>query len=355
MNGIVTSTIVRISSASFSEQRWIRDLKKALEFEVIRILQRAHLTRWQIGLVCGVISSVCYGVMLFLVHAVADRIPPQEVAALRALCTVAILLPTIARHGLHLFGEKASFLWVRSLIAAISVFCFTWNLQHTTVGFANTLFNFAPLLIVILGIFSHKERLQWSRVSAIALVVLASVLFWHGSRTETNWTIWVVGLGGMCAASLAYFMLKALPASWTALDRSWCSSIAIFPVVMCFKGNPWINPVVPVRWELIVVCILGLAADAFENLAFQNLDLSTATALIPSAIIWGVLLDMKHHNFPPLQGFGGCLLYLLAVLSLILSRPVDHASMGTSDEYINGVDTSPIASIQYSNCAEGEN
>jgi hypothetical protein len=49
--------------------------------------------------------------------------------------------------------------------------------------------------------------------------------------------------------------------------------------------------------------------------------LSTATALLPSAIIWGVLLDMKHGHFPKWQGYGGCLLYLVAVIGLIVSRP----------------------------------
>jgi drug/metabolite transporter (DMT)-like permease len=279
------------------------------------------MSRWRRGVICGALSSLCYGTLLFLIHALAESVSSQEIAGIRAFTTILLLLPIVARHKGTLFGKKALTLWVFSIVAAISVFCFTWNLQHTTVGLANTLFNIAPFCILMLGVISRRERIEWRRGGSVVLVVLASILFWHGSRTEAGWLIWSVGLGGMCAASIAYMMLKTLPARWSALDKSWAASVAVIPVVWCFNQSPWLIPSRDACWKLVGLCILGVIANALENMSFQYLDLATATAFIPSSIIWGVLLDMKHRNFPPWQGFGGCLLYLVAIVTLISYRP----------------------------------
>jgi drug/metabolite transporter (DMT)-like permease len=279
------------------------------------------ISRWRMGLIYGTFSSLCYGTLLFLIHALAESVTSQEIAGMRAFTTILLLLPIVARHKGTLFGKKAVTLWVFSIVAAISVFCFTWNLQHTTVGLANTLFNIAPFCILMLGVMSRRERIEWRRSGSVVLVVLASILFWHGSRTEAGWLIWGVGLGGMCAASIAYIMLKTLPAQWSALDKSWSASVAVLPVVWCFNQSPWLIPSRDACWKLAGLCILGVVASALENMSFQYLDLATATAFIPSSIIWGVLLDMKQHNFPPWQGFGGCLLYLVAIATLISYRP----------------------------------
>jgi drug/metabolite transporter (DMT)-like permease len=279
------------------------------------------ISRWRRGLICGALSSPCYGTLLFLIHALAESVSSQEIAGIRAFTTILLLLPIVARHKGTLFGKKALTLWVFSIVAAISVFCFTWNLQHTTVGLANTLFNIAPFCILMLGVMSRRERIEWRSSGSVVLVVLASILFWHGSRTEAGWLVWSVGLGGMCAASIAYIMLKTLPARWSALDKSWAASVAVIPVVWCFNQSPWVIPSRDACWKLVGLCILGVIANVLENMSFQYLDLATATAFIPSSIIWGVLLDMKHHNFPPWQGFGGCLLYLVAIVTLIGYRP----------------------------------
>jgi drug/metabolite transporter (DMT)-like permease len=280
-----------------------------------------NMTPRQIGLLCGTCSSLCYGTLLFLIHSLADSVSPQEIAGIRALTTILLLLPIVIRHKWALFGKGALTLWTFSTLAAISVFCFTWNLQHTTVGLANTFFNIAPLLILAVGVLSRRERLEWRKASAVFLVVLASLLFWHGSRGHSAWIVWGVGIGGTCAASIAYVMLKFLPAKWSALDKSWSAGVAVLPVVWCFNQSPWVVPDGAGFWRLVGLCLLGLFASGLENLSFQYLDLATATAFIPSSIIWGVLLDMKHHNFPPLQGFGGCLLYFVAVVTLIGHSP----------------------------------
>jgi drug/metabolite transporter (DMT)-like permease len=72
---------------------------------------------------------------------------------------------------------------------------------------------------------------------------------------------------------------------------------------------------------------LSLLGNALLNLSFEYIELSTASALIPSAIIWGVLLDLGEHQHPATQGIAGCVLYLLAIVHLMINRPPVEPSL----------------------------
>ncbi|MDP9049489.1 MAG: hypothetical protein M3O31_02030, partial [Acidobacteriota bacterium] len=172
----------------------------------------------------------------------------------------------------------------------------------------------------VLGALAGQERLTVGRFLNVALVVVASAIFWHGSRADVNAMVWFVGLSGMCAASIAYAMLKSLPSMWKPFDITWCLNLATMPVALSFKHGPWITPVGSIGLLLGAICALSVVGNALANLSFRYLELSTATALIPSAIIWGVLFDVGNHTFPEVQGIVGCLLYVLAT-AMLAARP----------------------------------
>jgi len=287
----------------------------------IRLRFPTFLVGRPLGLLSGIVSGACYGGMVFLIHMTAGRAPASEITLLRAVCAVVVLLPFVIRHGRLWLSKDSRLLWTRSVVGALSVLCLAWNLQHTSVGFANTLFNLAPIFVVLLGALAGQERLRLGRFLNIVLVVVASAVFWHGSRAEVSLLVWVVGLSGMCAASVAYAMLKSLPSVWKPFDITWCLNLATIPVAVAFKHGPWIVPAGTIGFLLAAICVLSLVGNALANLSFRYLELSTATALIPSAIIWGVLLDMGSHTFPATQGVIGCLLYVIATVMLAAKPP----------------------------------
>ena len=273
-----------------------------------------------LGLLAGIVSGAFCGGMIYTIHLTAGQIPAAQVTFMRAFSAAVLLLPYILRHGRAWFAPTSSLLWLRSAIGSISVLCLVWNLQHTSVGFASTLLNLAPILVVLIGAFLGVERFKLGRFLNIILVVAASILFWHGSRTQAPAMVWMVGLGGMSAAAVAYAMVKILPSVWSPLDMTWCLSLAELPVTLFFKRGPWIFPTGKALWMLAAICALSLISNALTNFSFRHLELSTATALVPSCIIWGVLLDMWQGQFPLLQGVLGCLLYLFAIISLATQR-----------------------------------
>jgi drug/metabolite transporter (DMT)-like permease len=265
----------------------------------------------QISLISGIASGACCGGMIFLIHIMAGRVPASEITFLRAISALIILLPFIIRRGQEWLRWNALLLWLRSIVGALSVLCLAWNLQHTSVGFANTLFNLAPILVVVLGAIWGHEKLRAG----------------HGSRSEVHVVIWVVGLGGMCAAAVAYSLMKSLPSLWSPFDITWSLNLATLPVALLFRQGPWIAPAGKIGLLLGAICALSLVGNALANLSFRYLELSTATALVPSAIIWGVLLDVRQHDFPATQGIAGCILYLVTTIRLATKPSATNTSM----------------------------
>ena len=199
------------------------------------------------------------------------------------------------------------------MVGAVSILALAWNLQHTTVGFAYTLFNLAPFMVVLFGAWLGHEQISRSRFLTIGLVVLASVAFWHASRFEAGIKVWFVGIIGMSAAAGAYALLKSIPKAFSTFHITWALSVTTLPVALAFKNGPWLVPSGRGAVYVVLICGLSLMSNVLANVSFRILPLSMATALVPSAIIWGVLLDLTDEDVPPLQGIFGCLLYLLAI------------------------------------------
>ena len=113
-------------------------------------------------------------------------------------------------------------------------------------------------------------------------------------------------------------MLKSLPSAWTPWDITWCLNVVTLPITLVFKRGPWIVPSGHSALLMIGICVLGLLGNALAYASFRYLELSTASAFVPSSIIWGVLLDISKHSFPAFQGIAGCFLYLFATVSLVV-------------------------------------
>jgi drug/metabolite transporter (DMT)-like permease len=278
------------------------------------------------GLLAGIASAACSGGMIFAIHGCAGLVSSSEITFIRAVSTVIVLFPFVSAKGDSFLSPAGFVIWFRSSIGAVSVLSIAWNLQHTSVGFAYTLFNFAPLLVILFGAWLGHEALDRNKTLTILLVVLASAVFWYASRFETGPAVWIVGLSGMCAAAGAYALLKSIPNVFSAIDVTWALSFATIPVALIVKRGPWLLPTGRAAVLVGVICTLSMVSNILANVSFRILPLSMATAIVPSAIIWGVMLDMFHHDFPPVHGAFGCLLYLLATIRFATKRRTSTAS-----------------------------
>jgi drug/metabolite transporter (DMT)-like permease len=94
--------------------------------------------------------------MSLLIHFEAGALPATEITFARSLLGIVVTMLFIWRSILHLGHLKMASLWVRALAGAVSILCFTWKLQHTSVAMANIIFNLSLLLIFGIGYITGK-------------------------------------------------------------------------------------------------------------------------------------------------------------------------------------------------------
>jgi hypothetical protein len=80
------------------------------------------------------LSAAGIGVTSLLVHLETDSLPAAEINLARAVIGLVITLPFVWRELGSLWRRECAAVWVRALAGAVSVLCFTWNLQHTSIG-----------------------------------------------------------------------------------------------------------------------------------------------------------------------------------------------------------------------------
>jgi drug/metabolite transporter (DMT)-like permease len=160
----------------------------------------AHLVRVAPGLA----SAGCYGSMFFAVHFIAGRLPATQIIFTRAAVTSLVLFPSVIGKFRQITSRSALPLWLRSFAVEFSTVCFTWNLQHTSVGLANALYNLAPLFVLLAAWQIKTERRSFSRFISLLFVVSGGYVFWIGTslHARVSAEVWVIGVTGAAAAAL---------------------------------------------------------------------------------------------------------------------------------------------------------
>jgi drug/metabolite transporter (DMT)-like permease len=258
--------------------------------------------------------------MAFAVHAFGANLPATEIVFFRSTFAFLALSPFAFQDRRRLLSNDARTLWLRSIVGAVSMLCFTWNLQHTSVGLANVLFNLAPLGVIVFGWLFHSEKPEFSRIACLFLVVSGSFIFWFNSQMSAPTSVLAIGLGGAVAAAASYTALKHASARWSPLTVAWAFSFAGFPVSFIFKNGPWVPLTTNVLVVLSSIALFAACNQVFIALSYRWAELSTATAIVPSSMAWGVVLDVTSHEQAGGKQLFGCLIYLLGAIPLMTAR-----------------------------------
>lgn len=272
----------------------------------------------------GLASAGCYGAVFYLVHRLSSALPATEIVFARGLANAILLLPWVV-HGLpRMVTRLAIPLWLRSLAVEVAAICFTWNLEHTSVGLANALYNLSPLFVLLGGWALRVEKPSLRQMLNVLFVIFGSGIFWAGTSQHgaVPAAVWTVGFVSGTIAGGAGLALKRATVFWNPPAIAWSMSIAGISVSLLIRRGPWVALTPEIALSLCVICALGLAAQLLLAASFKRLEASTASALTLSSIVWGVLPEVLHGEFPPLHGVAGCSLYLFGMARLSLSPKV---------------------------------
>jgi len=251
------------------------------------------------GFALALASAVAFGVMSYGVHASAPAIPARQLACLRGALGLALLTPVVWRRLPQVFDAHARWVWIRSLAGALSILCYFWNLQHTSVGTAKALSDFAPIFVALFSARVLHERLRPLECVGIALAVAGALALGVPDETAPPQLAVGIGLLGALAASTAYLSLREAAAQYSSALVVWCLCLVSALSALALPGEPW--RALGARGFALVglVGLSGLCGQLLMTRAYTALSASVASAIGLTALVWGVLLEVAFDGFRP--------------------------------------------------------
>jgi len=275
-------------------------------------------------------AAAAFGVMAFLVHHQASRVPSSELAVVRAVATLAVLLPFCWRELAKLRrGRDAAFVWLRAVAGAVSIFCYFWNLQHADVGTASVFVDISPAVLALLSVRITGDFVpRRARVGAIVAVAGASLVHTSEStRPPTAATI--VGVFGLAAAVIAQLSLRRAAQKYSPLLLVSCLSIVLVVIGPWLPGERWVHPSDADLAILVGIIATSIVGQLCFSASFRDLPATTASALSLLALVCAVGIEevLDHHDVEPLE----YLAYGLVVGGIIVVHVINGRAASARD------------------------
>ncbi|MCB1629339.1 MAG: DMT family transporter [Xanthomonadales bacterium] len=230
-----------------------------------------------------------------------DHYPPLQIAALRGLVSLPLVLLWIAwsgafaslwkiRWGLHLF---------RGVMSVLMMGCFVYGLRTLPLSEAYALFFVAPLLLTALSVPILGEQVGWRRWLAIAIGILGVLYVLRPTGAG------MVSLAGLAiiAASFGYALTAITVRVLGRTDSPQAIVFWMITMLSVFALAAGWRDWVPVRGEhaqwLVGVAISGALGQWAITEAFRRGEASVVAPLEYTALAWGMLLDWTLWQVMP--------------------------------------------------------
>ena len=247
------------------------------------------------------LAVAAFAVMDACLKVLTDHYPSLQIAALRGLVSLPLVLLWIAwsgafarlwkvRWGLHLF---------RGVMSVLMMGCFVYGLRTLPLTEAYALFFVAPLLLTVLSVPILGEQVGWRRWLAIAIGILGVLYVLRPTGAG------MVSLAGLAIIVAAFgYALTAITVR--VLGRTDSPQAIVFWMITMLSlfalAAGW-RDWVPVRGEhahwLVGVAISGALGQWAITEAFRRGEASVVAPLEYTALAWGMLLDWTLWQVMP--------------------------------------------------------
>ena len=247
------------------------------------------------------LAVAAFAVMDACLKVLTDHYPSLQIAALRGLVSLPLVLLWIAwsgafarlwkvRWGLHLF---------RGVMSVLMMGCFVYGLRTLPLTEAYALFFVAPLLLTALSVPILGEQVGWRRWLAIAIGILGVLYVLRPTGAG------MVSLAGLAIIVAAFgYALTAITVR--VLGRTDSPQAIVFWMITMLSlfalAAGW-RDWVPVRGEhahwLVGVAISGALGQWAITEAFRRGEASVVAPLEYTALAWGMLLDWTLWQVMP--------------------------------------------------------
>lgn len=282
------------------------------------------------SIVAMLIAVGCFSLMDTLLKLLVGHYPAMQVAALRGLSALPLVLVYVAW-----LGERRSLLRVRwplhlarGVMTVLMLALFTWGLRSLPLAEAYTIFFVAPLLITVLSIPVLKEQVDTSHWVVIAVGLVGVLVALRPSRDAFFSLGALAVLGAATCYAISAVVGRLLTRSdsnaslvfWTTALLSVGAGALALPQWIALRGSDW-----PLILGLAVTGFLGQVAITE---AFRHGQASVVASFEYTALAWGIALDWAlWHVLPDHTTLLGGTIIVASGLYLIRRERVQEATL----------------------------
>jgi drug/metabolite transporter (DMT)-like permease len=290
----------------------------------------AHLSieRRRANVKASVIMVTSVGALSLMdagIKVLAARYPPLQVAALRALSSLPLIIVWIGltggfrqlvriRFGLHL---------LRAVLGIGMLAGFAYGVRHLPLSEAYSIFFVAPLLITAFAVPILGERVEWQRWVAIGVGLCGVFIVMRPTGAG------LVTLPGLAVLACAVgYALSAIAVRVLGRTDS-TQSMVFWLMAMVGAGAgllalPRWKPIAPEHWLVLAgIAVTGTVGQWALTEAFRTGEASFIAPFEYTALVWGLGLDWLFWSaIPGGRTFAGAALVIAAGIYLIRREEV---------------------------------
>jgi len=245
------------------------------------------------GVLSMLVAVAAFSLMDASMKMLAPHYPPMQVAAMRGLTSLPLVLLWALIDGgpMQLVRIRWPLHLLRGVLSVIMLVAFVYGLQTLPLAETYSLFFVAPLLITALAVPILGERVGWRRWLAILIGLCGTLIVLRPSGQG------MLSLGGLAViVSAMGYALSAITVRVLGRTDSTQSMVvwmlamlSVFSLALAWRG--WI-PVDAADWKPIATLALSGAIGQYGiTEAFRRAPASVIAPLEYTALIWGLGLD----------------------------------------------------------------
>jgi drug/metabolite transporter (DMT)-like permease len=261
-------------------------------------------------------SAVLFGVMAVGVRVAARELPTIQIAWLRFMGSLVVLLAITRGRHLRPRPGNLSRVLLRGLLGCAAIVCYFVAIQEIGAGLATLLQCMYPIPTAVIGVMLLDERASWRLAAAIVLNVAGVVLVVGPGATFAE-----AGPRGVVIALTGALLAGAAVATARHLRKSENASLITiyFMAVGALVTAPAMLGGLPVlssegRWALVGVVLTSAAGQWLLHHGLGSTPASVGSLASAMGVITAVGLETLvlggHLEIPSL---GGSLLMIVAI------------------------------------------
>jgi len=266
------------------------------------------------------VAVVLFSIMDTTMKLLAEQFPAMQVAALRSLSSLPLVVAYVAWRGgfRSIMQVRWPLHWLRAVIGIVMLSLFAYGIKTLSLAEAYSIFFIGPILITALSVFVLKERVNAARWVAIA-VGMAGVLVVLRPSGEGFLT-----LGGLAVlVSAVCYAVSAV--TGRILARTERSEHMVFWLMLMMAvgatmlaAPAWAQVGVAQLPLIAVLAVSGFLAQLALTEAFSHGEASVVAPFEYTALAWGVAIDwLMWHTLPDQATLVGAAIIIGSGLYLI--------------------------------------